>query len=126
MAAGCSVLLNIGFRVYAGAVKRVGGAVFCEGLRTVKWIAPSQPPAEWWLSTSEVSDATSLCLGMVYLMLGEVRSLPSVVEQPWWVDMLGQAMQLTKLNAEAELSSRPTMSFLPIQFGLKVVEIAAR
>ena len=105
-------------------VNEVG--VFSAALTLFNRVEPSPLPAEWWLSTCDVLDVTSVRLVQVWFAFANVKRVPSATQCTWWSELLDLAIRLAKLNASAGLSGRDTMSHFPVAFALSNIEVAAQ
>eukprot|EP01045_Picozoa_sp_COSAG04_P012082 COSAG04_NODE_800_length_10199_cov_36.147327_1_plen_2772_part_10 len=98
-------------------------------LTLLRTVCPSPLPAEWWVSTCDKVDVTSVRLG---LLTGFFASSLKLLDQAtlesasWLGPALAEAVHICKVNASAGLSARPTMSFFAVAYMLTILETAAR
>ena len=103
-------------------------ALFGGASKLLRRIYPSPLPAEWWVSTCARFDATSAWLANAFQLFNVATLLdPSALESVTWLSpVVSTSVQIIKVNEEARLSSRPTMSFQAVAYPLRLVEMAAR
>jgi hypothetical protein len=84
---------------------------------------------DWWVSTAAVVDEMSVQLSCTWSWLGYyVRSVPAseAVSLDVWGALLGEAVEMVKLNHVARLSAADTMSFMPVRFSIIAVQAATK
>eukprot|EP01045_Picozoa_sp_COSAG04_P016169 COSAG04_NODE_1329_length_7203_cov_11.591216_1_plen_934_part_10 len=103
-------------------------ALFGGGVALLRRICPSPLSAEWWVSTCSELDATSVRLGidMQFLSYARLLDQSTLESAPWLGLALAEAVHICKVNASADLSTRPTMSSWTVCMAFRLVEVAAR
>eukprot|EP01045_Picozoa_sp_COSAG04_P027768 COSAG04_NODE_4136_length_2276_cov_18.885622_1_plen_226_part_10 len=71
---------------------------------------------------------TSVQVGHMVVFLSQSRllNLAALESASWLGPALAQAVHICKVNASAGLSARPTMSFYPVAFSFRLLEVGAR
>jgi hypothetical protein len=63
---------------------------------------------------------------MLWTLLTVSKRLSSATQSSWWGELLDRAIGMSKMNANAGLSGRDTMSWAPVSYALTVVETTAQ
>jgi hypothetical protein len=104
-------------------------ALFDGVLALLRRVCPSPFPAEWWVATCAKVVAKSVQHAVVMACLDSISKVldPAMLESASWRgSVLAEAVHICKVNASAELSARPTMSYMVVMNSLWILETAAK
>eukprot|EP01050_Picozoa_sp_SAG11_P014886 SAG11_NODE_1878_length_4131_cov_81.001984_1_plen_1376_part_11 len=128
LASGCTMCVYLMIYTHEGMAKHGEEAgLFRDAWELYSLLCPAPLDADWWVSTCDVVDVTSvnLCALANMLDLGKVLDDESRASAPWWLSTCGEAIRLAKLNVSAGLMARGTIWFGLIKV-FSVLEVAAR